>query len=973
MAADEKQISSEQDVLSLVRNFADSWEQSLKDLPADTRSVLTGVTDHDSCALREALVKIDQEIRKQHANISGATVVSVSPVESKPQSSSNDDRTEQVTGSVSEANSTDNTEQWVDAPTFVGKAENEEGLSDTAFDATFVGQVPSGSDSAVRPTMPTMKTVDGTEIPAVIGGYDIEGVLGRGGMGIVYKARQRGLKRDVALKMILAGPHAMEEHLSRFRAEAEAVAQLQHPNIVQIYDIGEHDGLPYFSLEFIEGKTLDEYRHGDPIDAKNAATFVRKIARAMQFAHSAGIIHRDLKPANILLTNAGEPKVTDFGLVKRLEGEEVDGQTQTGTIMGTPHYMAPEQAAGLPTINHSADIWAMGAILYALFTGRPAFVGATTMDTLVQLQSKEPVPPTQLIPNLPKDLETICLKCLHKDPNGRYESADALADDLTRYLNGEPILARPVGRVERTWRWCRRNPVIAGLTTAVVVAMVAGTLVSTIFGIRASQAAVAESAARKDAEEKQELATNNAILAEENEVRAIRQRTVALAAFNTAVEWAGTDLRNVPGTEHFKKRLFSAAVQGLNQLSEITGEDRRDLAIARGYAKAGEGFMEVGQPREAREQFDASHSILERLAETEKDTDPAIHFLRLGRSFRNIGRAVMALEGPEAARSWHEKALAQKQAALPIFADSLMVKNELAETYEDLGRTALELGHPSEAADFLEKAAAYVDEALLANPEDTSALRNQAGARRRIAIIQRDSGMLKNAAANLRTAAETLQHFADQESASSVDRLNAGLFRSDLGDVLLFSGRNEEAAAEYSAAITLISGVREKNPNHVPAKKFHAGALYGLSIAESRMELESADEHLADCVSLRRELTLQGDSNQEFMRSLMFALARSGETDEAIAIAEDQQKTFPEDSSVLYQVASTYALCSQQSGNAQFAETSIQVLREAFRQGFEGKAILHVDPDLEAIRDREDFQTLANEVIAAEEPTVAAE
>ncbi|MDG1895337.1 MAG: serine/threonine-protein kinase [Fuerstiella sp.] len=412
----------------------------------------------------------------------------------------------------------------------------------------------------------------------------------------------------MALKMILSGPHADAELLGRFRAEAEAFAQLQHPNIVKIYDIGEESGLPYFSLEFVEGQTLDEFRDSQPVNERTAAKLMEKIARAMHFAHDAGIVHRDLKPANVLLTKEGEPKVTDFGLVKRIEGDDIDSQTQTGAIMGTPHYMAPEQAWGKADIGRETDVWALGAMLYALLTGRAPFVGANTMDTLMQLKENEPVTPSELVSSVTVDIETICLKCLQKETGRRYGTALELGDDIRRYLDGIPILARPVGRTERAWRWCRRKPLIAGLTATVAVAILAGTKFSVTFGVMANNAAIAEGIAREDAVEKQvyaeqkereaqdnaERANDNADLAERNADSALKQRTVALAAFNSAVEWAGTDLKSVPGTEKFKLRLFGAAVEGLNRLSELVGDDRQDLALARGYAKTGEGYMEIG-------------------------------------------------------------------------------------------------------------------------------------------------------------------------------------------------------------------------------------------------------------------------------------------------------------------------------------------------------------------------------------------
>jgi WD40 repeat protein len=314
-------------------------------------------------------------------------------------------------------------------------------------------------------------------------GYEVLGELGRGGMGVVYRARQKALNRVVALKMILSGAHAGPEERQRFLREAEAVARLQHPNIVQIHEVGEADGHPFFSLEFCPGGSLAARLNGTPLPPAQAAPLAEALARAVQAAHDAGVVHRDLKPANVLLMADGTPKVTDFGLAKKLDGEA--GQTASGAILGTPSYMAPEQAAGESgKVGPPADVYALGAVLYESLTGRPPFKAATPVDTLLQVISQEPVPPGRLVARLPRDLETICLKCLHKEPHKRYASALALAGDLRRFREGRPITARPVGPWERGWKWARRRPAAAGLLGLGVVTAVAvaALLVGLIYG-----------------------------------------------------------------------------------------------------------------------------------------------------------------------------------------------------------------------------------------------------------------------------------------------------------------------------------------------------------------------------------------------------------------------------------------------------------------------------------------------------------
>ncbi|MCC6418075.1 MAG: protein kinase [Gemmataceae bacterium] len=314
---------------------------------------------------------------------------------------------------------------------------------------------------------------EGVQVP----GYEILKELGRGGMGVVYKARQVALNRIVALKMILSGAHADAAEKERFRAEAKAAARVQHPNLVQIYDVGEHDGRPFFSLEFVDGRSLAEEIRGQQQAPRAAAELVATLAQAVHAIHQADLVHRDLKPANVLLTRDRVPKVADFGLAKRLDGS---GNTATGDVLGTPVYMAPEQAAGkIHEIGPWTDVYALGVILYEMLAGRPPFLAASVIHLIRQVASDEPVPPSRLHPKLPRDLETICLKCLEKNPRKRYASAQDLADDLRRFLADEPIRARPVGRLQRAVKWVRRRPAVAslvGVSAAAALALLVGGL-----------------------------------------------------------------------------------------------------------------------------------------------------------------------------------------------------------------------------------------------------------------------------------------------------------------------------------------------------------------------------------------------------------------------------------------------------------------------------------------------------------------
>ena len=410
-------------------------------------------------------------------------------------------------------------------------------LDEAVDEDPLVSRLKSAASSLGGSASPTALPERESNGPPAAPGYEILAELGRGGMGVVYKARQVGLNRLVALKVLLSGAHASPEDQVRFRAEAAALARIKHPNIVQVYDTATHDGMPCFALEFVEGGSLAEHLRGRSLAPRLAAELSEIVARAVHAAHEQGVIHRDLKPANVLLapvsgrgvdsgtielpgTRLGDgepppnaaanwmPKVTDFGLAKCLDHEA--GLTRTGTVAGTPNYMAPEQALGHAShVGPAADIYGLGATLYELLTGRPPFQGPTPMETIQQVCAHEPVSPRRLQPKVPRDLETICLKCLAKEPRRRYASALELAEDLRRFRNGEPVRARRVGAVGQTSRWCRRNPGIASLLAALAAVIVVGFVGITASYLNARQAREHETDARKNEERQRERAEDH--------------------------------------------------------------------------------------------------------------------------------------------------------------------------------------------------------------------------------------------------------------------------------------------------------------------------------------------------------------------------------------------------------------------------------------------------------------------------------
>jgi serine/threonine-protein kinase len=524
----------------------------------------------------------------------------------------------------------------------------------------------------------------------------ILGVVGRGGMGVVYKAQHLRLGRLVALKMVLAGAHAGREELARFRHEAEALASLQEPHIVQVYEVGEHDHNPYLALEFVDGASLDQ-KLGTAQPPRQAAELVETLARAIYCAHLRGVIHRDLKPANVLLTAQGMPKITDFGLAKRLG--EPDSRTKTGTVMGTPSYMAPEQAAGKTSaIGPATDIYGLGAIFYQLLTGRPPFAAATPLETIQQVQSADPVAPTRIQPKVPADLETICLKCLHKEPPGRYASAFDLAEDLRRFLAGEPILARPVPLRERLWKWARRRPAAAALivvSALMVVSLGAG------------------------------LAWHTARLSWERDYAERNFRRALQAVDQMLTEVAEEELAFEPRMEEKRRALLQRALDFYKEFLQERGADpavRKETGLA--YKRMGDIFRLLEQYDPARQAYDQAITLFGQLAADFPLVPEYRHDLATCHNFQ--GEALRQASRPREARAAYQSAMKLQQQLVAEHATQLVYQQDLARTNYNFGILLKEDNHPEEAESAFLQASGALEKLLKQDPEEPKYLQHLA-------------------------------------------------------------------------------------------------------------------------------------------------------------------------------------------------------------------------------------------------------
>ncbi len=672
--------------------------------------------------------------------------------------------------------------------------------------------------------------------------YEVLGRLGRGGMGVVYRARQHSLGRVVALKMLRDDAFATQDDRARFRREAVTVAGFQHAHIVPVHDFGEDAGRPYFSMELLEGGSLDRKLRGTPLPPKEAAELVEQLARAMDFAHAQGIVHCDLKPGNVLLAADGTPKISDFGLARQLGPGASQGHVG---VVGTPSYMAPEQANGEKT-GPAADTYALGAILYDALTGRPPFHAASSAETLVQLLGEEPVSPRQLNPQVPRDLETVCLKCLEKDPAKRYPSALALADDLLRFRNGEPTLARPASPAERALKWARRRPAVAGfaaVSAAALLLLVAG---GTTFALRLKFERDAADFQRGQAEEQKQRALDSYRLAQE----ALRECVGKVADDPRVRSGPLQDVRRVmlQSEALFYERFLKLAGddpafqaergQTLRRLGFITAELAPKKEAVGHYLQAADVFRELARtrPDEVRHRVDLANTLnnlanLYQANNAYEDAEPthreslalweAIlrdapgareHLLGQATSLNNLARLYRATRKWAECKQTHERALALRQALFRDYPENARVRADLAQSYNNLGNLYVDQNR-SEHAVRVQQAALALRQALAR--QAPALAEHQAGVANshlNLGNAYFFLGQQPKAEVEYRTALTVGAPLAEKYPMVIEYRADLALYHKGVGNACYLANRFAEAEEAYQLAIPLYQALARDDP-----------------------------------------------------------------------------------------------------------------------------------------------------------------
>jgi tetratricopeptide (TPR) repeat protein len=743
-------------------------------------------------------------------------------------------------------------------------------------------------------TLPTLTASPGTvQIP----GYELLEEVGRGGMGVVYRARDQRLGRVVALKMILAGGHAGAEELARFRTEAEAIARLQHPGIVQVFEVGEHEGRPFLSLEYCAGGSLEKWLDGTPHPPRQAAELVRALAVSIDTAHQANIIHRDLKPANVLLSVVSSPlsvaataeqrttdngqrnilKITDFGLAKKLDVDA--GATQTGAIMGTPSYMAPEQAQGEKHVGPAVDIYALGAILYECLTGRAPFKAPTPFETLAQVVADEPVPPRRLVRGTPRDLETICLKCLHKAPARRYASAGELADDLGRYLDGQPVLARPVSRLERGVKWVARRPAAAGLIGVSIAALLLLAGVTVTFVLRLQEQKTIAEGAREQADLKAREAEDARTETERQRWRAQQNEKHARAVVDIFTSKAINDPRlHEPGLADIRREWLNKAQELYKVIAMQSGNN---LELRTEQAKAFSQLVMLMDEGDNADETEKTYARARELWELLIQENPKRAEFR-----KELASLVASRAGPAQKKHQPKRAETYLLEALRLHEDLARrepgkpeYQGQVAATINNLALFYKDTGDLARAREHFNKALAMIDTL----PGDAAGPLELDGLRAMVLInlsgLFQNEGKIVEAERSANLARDDLARLRKTKKTTGIELVQMdGLLSMSLAVIYNKTGRDRKAREALQTCIAAWQELVDKQPHVTGNLDGLASVLMFYSLAlRNAGEIDEAEPLLYRAAAIQDQLYRLRPKDDQFRRNRVSGLSLLGE------------------------------------------------------------------------------------------------
>ncbi|MGB0599954.1 MAG: protein kinase domain-containing protein [Rubripirellula sp.] len=784
--------------------------------------------------------------------------------------------------------------------------------------------------------------------------YQVISILGKGGMGVVYKAYHVPLSRMVAIKMILIGANANETQIARFRIEAEAAASLSHPNIVSIYEVGEHRGAPFFSLEFVDGESLSELVDQTTMSPRAAAEILLPVARAIDYSHQRGILHRDLKPPNILIASDGTPKVADFGLAKRLDDEEGDDLTRAGVILGTPGYMAPEQARGMERIGTHTDVYALGAVLYFLLTGRAPHKGPSPLETVQAMLTTDPVPPSTMQLGIDKDLETICLKALEKEIEKRYSTAGEFADELQRYLDGDPIIARPITKFERLGKWCRRNPRVAVLSGIAASLMICLCLGGTIASVIINQKKNAEAAARGQAEASAKVAAKNAEIAED-------QAELALDTSRLILYETKDFFQDKPELLPLRESMINTILGGVEEIhTKRYANDVGSTLAASGALQLGKIYLYAGAYEQALEKLLLAEGQLIALNKDGKLSNAANSemniALALGDTYRNLGD----LKNAESRYLDVEKKRAAYFADKENFSEELK-QASMAEVYGKLSSVYQLLGKPDQSLAYgilnVDARRAYAAQ----NPSSGEALAELGGALSVLSTVYENAGKTEEM---LQASSEALKiqlQFAER-NANLPNMHNAAKDQKTLARQYLSINRAPQSIELLDQATSTFEKLLGRSDDQ-RVRSQAIDAYYWLGVARQIIKQDPSAQY-SRAEELQRELLLKSE-NVNTKGMLLKILARAGKVESAEAIAAELASDRSQIMNCGY-AAVGYAFISQYANDEteknEAIEKAISLTSDLIDNGFQDfESLRSTDLDFAPLQQNDDFLKMLDE------------